>query len=62
VLRVLVGSDGLVKRIAIAKGLPDGLNEEAVRAAQQLRFKPAMKGGQQVAYWQTVEMSFVLGK
>jgi protein TonB len=62
VLRALVGSDGLIKRIVVAKGLPDGLNEEAIRAAEQLRFKPAIKGGQPVAFWLALEIAFVFGK
>ena len=58
--RILVGSDGLVKQIRIIRGLPDGLNEEAIRAASQMRFKPAMKQGQAVAYWTTLDVEFNL--
>ena len=58
--RLLVGADGAVKQVRIARGLPDGLNEEAIRAAYQIRFKPAMKGGQPVAFWQMVEIEFNL--
>jgi TonB family protein len=58
--RLLVGADGSVKQVRIARGLPDGLNEEAIRAAYQIRFKPAMKGGQPVAFWQMVEIEFNL--
>jgi TonB family protein len=60
VARVLVGSDGLVKDVRIIRGLPDGLNEEAVRAAYQIRFTPAMKDGEPVPYWQVMEMEFHL--
>jgi TonB family protein len=57
--RVLVGADGSVKQVQIrGGGLPDGLNEEAIRAAYQMRFKPAMKAGQPVAYWITVDIEF----
>lgn len=58
--RLLVGADGSVKQVRIARGLPDGLNEEAIRAAYQIRFKPAMKGGSPVAFWQMVEIEFNL--
>lgn len=59
--RVLVGSDGIVKQVKIAgAGLPDGLNEEAIQAAKQMRFQPAMKNGEKVAYWVTVEIEFNL--
>ncbi|HWC76631.1 MAG TPA: energy transducer TonB [Blastocatellia bacterium] len=58
--RLLIGADGAVKQVRITRGLPDGLNEEAIRAAYQIRFKPAMKSGQPVAFWQGVEIEFNL--
>jgi len=58
--RVLVGADGQVKQVKITRGLPDGLDEQAIQAAYQLRFKPAMKGGQPVAYWIPVLIEFNL--
>jgi TonB family protein len=36
-VRVLVGADGSVKQVKVLSGLPDGLNEEAIRAAYQIR-------------------------
>lgn len=59
-VRVLIGADGGVKQVRMVRGLPDGLEEEAIRAAYQLRFRPAMKGGQPVAFWQLVEIEFNL--
>lgn len=56
--RVLVGSDGRVLEVRILRGLPSGLNEEAIRAALQIRFKPAMKDGHPVQYWVTVAIEF----
>jgi outer membrane biosynthesis protein TonB len=44
----------------MVRGLPDGLEEEAIRAAYQLRFRPAMKGGQPVAFWTPVDIEFNL--
>jgi periplasmic protein TonB len=58
--RVLVGSDGQVKQVKVTRGLPDGLDEQAIQAAYQLRFKPAMKSGQPVAYWVLVQIEFNL--
>lgn len=58
--RVLIGSDGLIKQVRIIRGLPDGLNEEAIRAAMQIRFKPAMKNGQAVSYWTALDVEFNL--
>lgn len=56
--RILIGSDGLVKQVRIVRGLPDGLNEEAIRAAMQMRFRPAMKSGAAVAFWLTLDVEF----
>ncbi|HEX5731941.1 MAG TPA: energy transducer TonB [Blastocatellia bacterium] len=50
-LRVLVGEDGLVKQVVVISGLPDGLTEAAVKAAQQLKFRPATKDGKPTAFW-----------
>lgn len=58
--RVLIGADGQVKQVKITRGLPDGLDEQAIQAAYQLRFKPAMKSGQPVAYWMPVLIEFNL--
>jgi TonB family protein len=58
--RVLIGSDGLIKQVRIIRGLPDGLNEEAIRAAMQMRFKPAIKNGQAVSYWTSLDVEFNL--
>ena len=49
--RVLVGADGAIKLVRITRGLPHGLNEEAIRAAMQMLFKPATKNGLPVAHW-----------
>jgi TonB family protein len=59
-VRVLVGEDGLVKNVRIMRGLPDGLNDEAVKAANKMRFRPAMKDGQAVRYWVMVDIKFNL--
>lgn len=59
-VRVLIGADGSVKRVTVTRGLPDGLDEQAIQAAYQMRFKPAMKGGQPVAYLQAVDIEFNL--
>jgi TonB family protein len=59
-VRVLVSADGSVKMVRILTSLPDGLTEEAIRAAYQIKFKPAMKDGQPVAFWQAVEVEFNL--
>ena len=60
-VRVLVDASGAVKQVVVTRGLPDGLSEQAVRAAYQMRFRPAMKDGRQVSYWLgSVEIEFNL--
>ena len=60
-VRILVDVNGAVKEVVVMRGLPDGLNEQAIRAAYQMRFKPAMKNGQPVSYWMSnVEVEFNL--
>lgn len=59
-LKVLLSGRGKVARIRVIKGLPAGLTENAIRTACKLEFKPAMKAGQAVAEWVTVEYVFRL--
>ncbi|MEN3327638.1 MAG: hypothetical protein V7638_2445 [Acidobacteriota bacterium] len=59
-LRVLVGADGDVKQVKVVSGLPDGLIEQAIEAARQAKFKPAMKDGKPVPYWVLLRMEFNL--
>ena len=58
IMRVLVGADGDVKQVKVVRGLPDGLTEQAIAAARQAKFKPAMKDGKPVPYWVVIEMNF----
>jgi TonB family protein len=57
-VRVLIGEDGLVKQVIVIRGLPDGLNEEAVRAALLMKFEPAIIDGKPLKYWQAVDVEF----
>jgi TonB family protein len=47
-LEVLFGADGSVHVIRVLQGLGYGLDEQAVKAAEQIRFKPASRVGQPV--------------
>src|SRR5262245_51780217 len=58
--RILIGADGLVKKVTIIRGLSYGLDEQAIQAAYQLRFRPAMKSGQPVAFVVPVNIDFNL--
>lgn len=59
-LKVLLSARGKIARIRVVKGLPAGLTENAIRAACKMEFKPAMKKGQAVSVWLTVEYIFRL--
>jgi len=45
-LEVIFGADGSLRVQRVARGLGHGLDEAAVRAAQQIRFRPERRGGQ----------------
>ena len=60
--RVLVRSDGTVKRVRIISGLPYGLSYQAMDAAFQMRFKPATKDGQPTDFWLVVTVEFHIRK
>jgi TonB family protein len=57
-LRVLVGADGSVKEAIVISGLPYGLDEQAIQAVYQARFKPAMKDGRPVEFWFRIVIEF----
>ena len=59
-LRVLLAGDGKIDRVRVVRRLPYGLTENAIRAACEIKFKPAMKGGQPVSQWVAIEYGFRL--
>ncbi len=60
VLNVIFTSDGRVTNIKVVRGLPDGLTEKAIEAAQRIRFNPATKNGAPVSVRGNLEFSFNL--
>lgn len=55
---VIFPASGPVQVIRVTKGLGHGLDEAAIRAAQQIRFKPAMQDGKPVDFPATVHIEF----
>lgn len=51
---------GNVRVLRVVRGLGHGLDEEAVRAAEKIRFKPAQSYGRSVDFKTTVHISFRL--
>ena len=60
VLKVLLLGDGKLDRVRVVRRLPYGLTENAIRAACEVRFKPALKAGQPVSQWVTLQYAFRL--
>lgn len=60
VLKVLLLANGHLDRIRVVKRVPYGLTENAIRAACEIKFKPALKAGQEVSQWVIVEYPFRL--
>jgi len=59
-LRVLFTGTGEAHVLEVINGLGHGLNENAVRAAEQIRFKPALRAGQAVDSRAVVHIVFQL--
>jgi TonB family protein len=57
-LRAVLCPAGKVLDISVQKGLPDGLTEQAIKAARGIRFEPAMRKGRPVAQFVTLEYNF----
>jgi TonB family protein len=59
-LDVLFGAAGQPRVMNITRGLGHGLDEAAVRAAEQIQYRPARRDGQPVDYRATVHIVFQL--
>jgi len=60
VLTVVFGADGRIHDIRKVRGLPEGLTETSIEAAQKIRFQPAVQNGKPVSVRATLEFSFAL--
>ena len=59
-VEVIFPASGPVQVVQVTKGLGHGLDEAAVRAAQQIRFKPALQDGKPVDFAVTLHIEFRL--
>ena len=62
VLKALLSGDGKLDRVRVVRRPPYGLTENAIRAACEIKFKPAMKAGQPVAQWVNLQYGFRLAE
>jgi TonB family protein len=58
VLRMVLTASGQVTNIRVVSGLPQGLSEQAIAAARQIRFEPAMKDGRPVSQHVQIVFTF----
>ena len=59
-LECVVQPDGAVGEVRVTKALDPGLDQEAIRAVKQWRFKPGTKDGKPVPVLVTLELTFTL--
>jgi TonB family protein len=59
VLRVVLKASGEIGDIKVVRDLPDGLTEECIRVAREIKFEPAMKGGNPVSQYLKVQYTFM---
>jgi TonB family protein len=60
ILNVVFGADGGIRVLRVVSGLPHGLTGQALKAAQRVQFKPAVKDGKPVDVRGDLEFSFDL--
>jgi TonB family protein len=60
VLEVVFEASGKLRVVRVVRGLGHGLDESAMKAAEQIRFKPAQREGQPADYTATVHIVFQL--
>lgn len=58
VLRVVFSSSGQVTQIKVVSALPGGQTEAAIKAAQKIKFEPAIKDGRYVSSHVQLEYAF----
>jgi len=59
-VEVIFRASGQVQAVRVVKGLGHGLDEAALRAAEQIRFKPAIQQGQAVDFPAVAHIVFQL--
>ena len=59
-LTLVVTKEGIADQIAVKKSLDPRLDEKAIEAVKQWRFKPGQKNGEDVNVMATIEINFRL--
>ena len=58
ILRCIFNATGKVTNIRVVSGLPFGLTERSIAAAEKTQFRPAMKDGKRVSVWMEMQYTF----
>lgn len=61
-LSVTIDRDGRARNVQVERGLDPGLDQEAIKAVQQWRFKPAEQDGRPIRVNAHVEVTFTLNQ
>jgi TonB family protein len=59
-LSIVFSADGRISNVRVVRGLPDEINDEAVKAANEIVFLPALKNWRPVSVRMSVEYTFNL--
>jgi TonB family protein len=60
VLRVTFSVNQQIGAISIVSGLPDGLTEQAIAAARNIKFEPAKQNGKPISVTKLIEYTFTI--
>lgn len=58
IVKVNLHADGRVEVLGVVRSLGSGLDEEALKVARQIQFRPATRGGQPIDFTTTVHINF----
>jgi TonB family protein len=60
VVSAIFAADARITGVRVVRGLPDGLNSEAMKATRKIRFRPACLNGKPVSVRMAIEFTFNL--
>ncbi len=55
---LIVDEEGMPTEVRVVRGVGHGLDEQAIKAVRQYRFRPAMKDGKPVAQYINIDVNF----
>jgi len=58
IVSLIVGADGKPRNVHVLRGVGMGLDQKAVEAVEQYKFKPALKDGKPVAVYVNIDVTF----